>query len=114
MDSVILMETPEAGGTDRSFAYFNYETLVLGVSPEFPEQTRDRVEAVLRHELGHALDALYANSTLETRLGPLPSTPERRADAIAEAVFGTKIQYDSQDVQTLRRGTWPRPGRLGN
>jgi hypothetical protein len=111
--SVILEKTHEAGGNKRHFAFFDYGQMVLGVSPDFPLQSRDRIEAVMRHELGHALDALYAPRTLSARLGPLPATPERRADAIAEAVFGTKIQYDGDDVQTLRRGRWPRPWRLG-
>jgi hypothetical protein len=43
----------------------------------------------------------------------LPSTPERRADAIAEAVWRTKLKYDADTVQSTRYGCSPRPAHLG-
>jgi hypothetical protein len=39
---------------------------------------------------------------------------ERRADAIAKAVFGNTIKYDERDIQCVRcEGAEKRPRRLG-
>lgn len=78
----------------------------------------DRCRALLMHEFGHAMDFLAP------RPPPLParwrSDPaahrqggERRADALAEAVWGTPIRYDGELVQSLSRGVSPRPTFLG-
>jgi hypothetical protein len=60
-----------------------------------------RVRGLLRHELAHAADRSW------TRKGR-----EQRADDIAERVTGQRVYYDHEDVQTTRRGTYPRPKRL--
>ena len=44
---------------------------------------------------------------------PMPTTPERRADEIAYLVWGDRIRYDTDTVQSLCRGVSPRPARLG-
>ena len=60
-----------------------------------------RVEGLLAHELGHALD-----------LDPSQPYAERRADTLAKRVLGTPVRYDQDDVQNLLRGVSPRPSRL--
>jgi hypothetical protein len=76
-----------------------------------------RADGVLRHELGHVLDMLIPPVELDvwaSRRGILlPKTPERRADAVAQAVWGTPIHYDQDLVQSTRHGTYPRPRHLG-
>jgi len=62
----------------------------------------DRIEGVLRHEFGHA--ALWHLDR--------PKHSERDADAVAEDLFGAPIYYDREDVQTLAKGTRPRPSHL--
>lgn len=60
-----------------------------------------RVEGLLAHELGHALDADASRPYAE-----------RRADALAKRVLGVPIRYDKDDVQNLKHGATPRPARL--
>lgn len=60
-----------------------------------------RVEGLLAHELGHALDADATRPYAE-----------RRADALAKRVLGVPVRYDDGDVQNLHRGVTPRPARL--
>ena len=68
-----------------------------------------RVDAIVRHEIGHLVDF----SGLIELPPSLPTTPERRADSIAELIWGQTIKYDAEFVQTLEEGTNPRPEHLG-
>jgi len=112
--SVILEENKAAShGGARQFAYFDYHDLVLGVAPKLERQSKDRICALIRHELGHAVDALYSPSTIRQRLGISHTSPERYADAIARGIWGDTIRYDAKDVQSLSEGVYPRPRRLG-
>jgi hypothetical protein len=43
----------------------------------------------------------------------LAKTTERRADDIAEAVWGTALKYDHDLVQNTTTGVTPRPRHLG-
>ena len=61
-----------------------------------------RIAGVLSHEFGHA--ALWHLARLKHS--------ERDADSVAEDLFGTPIYYDDEDVQTLAKGTRPRPSHL--
>lgn len=72
------------------------------VAPKLVRANADRIEAVLRHEFGHALLLFHG-----TKHG------EREADRLAEQVFGDPIFYDHIAVQTLRGGTRPRPTSIG-
>lgn len=68
-----------------------------------------RQDAIVRHEIGHIVDF----SRVEVPPG-LPFTAERRADAIAEMIWGDTIRYDAEGVQTLNpTGVAPRPEYLG-
>lgn len=113
VDQIVLVQTTRAGTSGRAFAYYDYEQQVMGVAPRLERQSPRRIEAVLRHELGHAVDSLYSRGHIERLLGPVASTPERMADDIAAQLWGEPIRYDADLVQTLGPGVSPRPARLG-
>jgi hypothetical protein len=87
------------------------------LAPKMADASADRIEAVLRHEFGHAIDFAAgerAITDLASRLRyPMPTTPERRADEIALLVWGKPIRYDNDTVQSICRGVYPRPAYLG-
>lgn len=93
-------------------------TGVILVAPRMLEATKDRAEAILRHEFGHAMD-LQATKVPQVceRLSVDPLCfrrgGERRADALAESLWGTPIRYDDCTVQSLKHGVTPRPLLLG-
>ena len=91
----------------RNMAYCHHEprtgALTIVVAPKLFHGDRQRIEAVLRHEFGHALHFFCGH----------PDHGERDADTLAEQVFGDPIYYDRETVQTLRPGTRPRPSYLG-
>lgn len=72
-------------------------------APKLEIAHRDRIEGILRHEIGHAL-AFAAR---------FPDHTERDTDEIARLMFGDVIRYDADDVQTVGAGVTPRPRRLG-
>lgn len=75
---------------------------VIVLAPKARRASAERVLGVLAHEWGHALAFLAG----------MPEHAERDADALAESVFGVRIAYDRDDVQTVGAGTRPRPSRL--
>lgn len=75
---------------------------VIEVAPKMGGAAPHRIEALLRHEFGHAI-LVHA--------GILDHT-ERQADTVAEVLWGDPIYYDAIDVQTLQGGQWPRPAHL--
>ncbi len=91
----------------RDFAYCLFSgarhPMVIVYAPKLARQSSDRISAILRHELAHAL-AFHAG---------VPNHSERDTDIIAEKVFGKRIRYDSEDVQSLKHGRSPRPKHLG-
>jgi hypothetical protein len=76
-----------------------------------------RVDGILRHELGHVVDLTVDPAELNrwaaARGTRLPSTVERRADAVAEAIWRSAIKYDTDLVQSTTTGVFPRPAHLG-
>ena len=72
------------------------------VAPKIEDEPDEVIDALLRHELAHAI-LLYCGHDDHS---------ERDADELAEAVWGDRIHYDHRDVQTLAPGKWPRPGHL--
>lgn len=90
--------------------HITFSEKVLGCS-------EDRLDAIIRHELGHVLDfsVPFEGGTRwsQSRGATLPATVERRADAWALAVWRQFIRYDAEDVQSLSSGTLLRPERLG-
>lgn len=88
----------------RDFAYCAASNggYAIGTAPKLEAQSADRIEAILAHELGHAI---YMATGCDLH-------NERDADRMAEAILGTEISYDSDDVQTLKPGRRPRPAHL--
>lgn len=104
---------PEAGlrrgrECSRAYAYCTPAGTgyLIGVAPKMDEANLGRVRGVLCHEFGHAV-LLHMGDEDHT---------ERDADACAEYVFGVRIYYDGQDVQTCdpraRGARHPRPRYL--
>lgn len=62
----------------------------------------NRYAAILMHELAHAV-LIQAGDEDHS---------EQDADDVAEELFGHRISYDREDVQTLGRGKYPRPEHL--
>lgn len=88
------------------------------LSDKLAEEPPDVQDAVVRHELGHAVDFLLGTRKCNAALRVLGVNtrglgPERRADEVARMVWGQTIRYDLRDVQTLGPGVYPRPTRLG-
>ena len=86
--------------------------------PRIVDLPISQVDAVIRHELGHVADFIVPYMELEewaqAQGMSLPSTPERKADALAELIWGEKIYYNEALVQTFdSSGTAPRPEQLG-
>ena len=99
----------------RNYAYCaDTSPIRIVVAPKIVGDTDDRIEAVLRHEFGHAVDFRYGKKHLEKLFGQkLPDGVERRADVIAELIFGDPIEYGKLDIQCIGcGGRSPRPGRL--
>jgi hypothetical protein len=72
------------------------------VAPKIEDEPDEVIAALLRHELAHAVFLFHGHD----------DHSERDADALAEVVWGDRINYDARDVQTLARGRWPRPEHL--
>jgi hypothetical protein len=76
------------------------------VAPKILQADTARVHGVLMHEIGHAVDFLCT-----------PGHPnhgsERRADDIAQQIWGIPIKYDKDTVQSTCCGVHPRPAHLG-
>ena len=87
--------------------------------PRIVDLPIEQVDAVIRHELGHVVDFIVPFMELEEwaksqGCEDLPSTPERKADALAELIWGERIFYDSALIQTFSPdGISPRPEHLG-
>jgi len=87
----------------------------------FAEKTLEckvhRADGLIRHEIGHIVDFFVDKNELNAwaaeRGVQLPSTDERRADAIALAIWGEPIKYDKDLVQSTRVGVAHRPEHLG-
>ena len=76
--------------------------VMVGINPKLLPATPTRKLGVLMHELGHAV-LWYLGVDRHT---------ERDADLAAERLFGTKLYYDVDDVQTTSYGVRPRPAYL--
>jgi len=88
--------------TARDYAMTN--GFVVYLSPKILQADLPRVHGLLRHELGHAV-LMQAG---------LHEHTERQVDQLAEALFGDVIYYDDEEIQTIEKGTSPRPKHLPN
>ena len=112
LNTVVVGSSWDAGRKGRAYAYCEYsDPPLIVLSPRLDATPSTRVDGVIRHEIGHAVDALYSRRTIEERVGRVASTPELMADDIAEALWGP-IRYDGDHVQTTGQGVTPRPQHL--
>jgi hypothetical protein len=79
---------------------------LIVVAPKILKAEVPRVLGLLMHELGHAVDFLCTPDHPE-------HGSERRADAIAQHIWGIPIRYDGDTVQSTCCGVHPRPPELG-
>jgi hypothetical protein len=90
--------------------HFAYASKIITTDPR-------RADGVVRHEIGHVADMCIPRRALNrwaaARGYRLPRTSERRADAIAEAIWFEPLRYDRDLVQTTGPGKYPRPLHLG-
>lgn len=112
---VELHEDERAGadngaGSDRQYGYcMDGDPIVIAFAAKAEKLPLNRLRGLMRHEFGHALEYRFGVKELEKRLKKkLPPKVERRADAIAEAVWGEPIEYDGRDVQCVGHGTGRR------
>lgn len=113
--SVAIGIDSSAGTSGRQFGYCaDDDPVSICLAPRLEAQEIHRIDGVIRHEFGHAIDFLYALPTIERRLGVSLQglRPERRADEIAGALWGRRILYDADDVQSTRHGRPFRPPHL--
>ncbi len=94
-------KTALAGRTEaRACAASTKEAVYI--APKLLTASRGRQIGVLMHELGHVAFLQRGNE----------DHTEREADKKAEELWGAKISYDDEDVQTIESGTRPRPAHL--
>jgi hypothetical protein len=98
--------TPEAGMRGRTFGFYEEGSKSIGLSPRLEAEPECRIAGVVRHELGHACDLLFAPELGEA------TGDEARADAAVELVWGAPVSYDEWDVQTTAPGGRARPSYL--
>lgn len=102
-------------GSERQFGYCkDGQPIIIAFAAKVEQLPEHNVRGLMRHEFGHALDFRYGRRPLEKLLGVnLSPMTERRADQIAEAVFGEPIEYDQRLIQCVDcGGVSPRPRRL--
>lgn len=86
----------------RNMAYCTSE-LRIYCAPKMDHARIDQIQGVLMHEFGHALAFACGHD----------HHGERDADEIAETLFGCRIYYDDDLIQSTRSGARPRPRHLG-
>jgi predicted SprT family Zn-dependent metalloprotease len=77
---------------NRDYAYSLYTDNRANIvfAPKVLHASRDRQDALIRHEIAHAV---LQSAGLDHS--------ERECDAAAERIFGLPIYYDAEDVQTI-------------
>ncbi len=119
----LVVGKPNQFPMPRNMAFCGYGSgndgrrIGIVVAPKLLRGDRDRVQAILRHELAHAIEFHVGEEELRSMAAQdgyrLPRGAERRADRVAEIIWGDPIYYDDILVQTLARGIRPRPEHLG-
>lgn len=105
----------QAGDHGRAFGACTMgEPVMLILSPRLNDEAVDRIEGIIRHEIGHAVDAKCSRGRLRQVLGvnALPESAEVLADKLAFAIWGEPILYDEEAVQSSRYGLPKRPSWL--
>jgi len=96
-----------------------WDTCHVRLSAKLLQAPRARQDGIIQHELGHVIDLTFPPHLLDpwaARRGirlPPQKHGEIRADAIAHAVWGKPLHYDSDTVQSTCCGVTSRPAHLG-
>jgi hypothetical protein len=88
----------------RDYAYTTIidDNIIVVFAPKMLRATPDRIQAIMRHEMSHALHMFQNNH----------DHSEQQTDDLAEQIWGDRIYYDDEDLQTLEYGKYPRPSYL--
>lgn len=89
----------------RDYAYTYQDkdgNIVIVFSPKMLNASDDRIRAIMRHELSHGMFMTKGNH----------HHTEQQTDDLAERLWGDRISYDREYIQTLKRGYYPRPEHL--
>lgn len=89
-------------GRTEARAYAACSGAAVYVASKIYDTEYNRYAAILMHELAHAVLMQSGDE----------DHSEQDADDVAEELFGHRISYDKDDVQTLGRGRHPRPEYL--
>ena len=87
---------------DFAYTYQDNNDYIIVVAPKLNRQSQKRQEGIMLHELAHIV--LLSRG--------YPNHSEKEADKLVREEWGIPIAYDSQDVQTTGKGTYPRPSHL--
>lgn len=101
----LLAGDPDDFPEERNFAMCGLtrpHVAEIIVAPKIENEPDAVIDALLRHEFAHGV-LLHRGQQGHS---------ERDADALAEVIWGDRINYDARDVQTLAPGQWPRPRHL--
>ncbi len=92
LQAALHMGEPSEFPKNRDYAYSLYTNgrAHIVFAPKVLHAHRSRQDALIRHELAHAV---LQNAELDHN--------ERECDATAERIFGDFIYYDAEDIQTL-------------
>ena len=101
-------------GSERQFGYcMDGDPMVIAFAGKIESMPDEYIRGLMRHEFGHALDFRYGKELGKMLGRRLPDGIERRADVIAECVFGDTIKYGHLDIQCVGcNGKGKRPGYL--
>lgn len=113
-----LRDFPNA--RDVAFTQASGSGLIIYFHPQVDTRFSDsQALGVLYHELGHVFEMSFGRQVADAaiRAGGLTPAPseERRADQLAYAVFGKRVNYDDALIQTVQKNAahFVRPGELG-
>ena len=93
-------EFPKA--RDYAYTMMVDNDIIVVFAPKMLRASEDRIRAIMRHEMSHALHMLHDNH----------DHSEQETDDLAEEIWGDRIYYDDEDLQTLQYGKYPRPSYL--
>jgi hypothetical protein len=107
------------GVTFHSHRNPNWGTCHIRLAEKLVASPQHRQDGIIQHELGHVIDlqcppgALDAWASARGVQLPPQKQGEIRADAIAHAIWGKPLRYDTDTVQSTRHGSPFRPPHLG-
>ena len=88
---------------DYAYTYIDDDgNYIIVFSQKMYQSDLARIRAIMRHEVAHAFHFLTGHH----------EHTEQETDDLAEQIWGDRIYYDDDDIQTLNHGQYPRPTYL--